>query len=36
VEADRVIGLAYGPKVDPRREWIAQHAKETKDLDLWA
>jgi DNA gyrase subunit B len=36
VEADRVIGLAYGPKVEPRREWIAQHARETKDLDLWA
>jgi len=36
VEADRVISLAYGPKVEPRREWIAQHAKETKDLDLWA
>jgi len=35
-EADRVINLAYGPKVEPRREWIAQHAKETKDLDLWA
>jgi DNA gyrase subunit B len=36
VEADRVVVLAYGPKVEPRREWIAQHAKETKDLDLWA
>ncbi|MGQ9732735.1 MAG: DNA gyrase/topoisomerase IV subunit B [Candidatus Zipacnadales bacterium] len=36
VEADRIINLAYGPKVEPRREWIAQHAKETKDLDLWA
>ncbi len=36
VEADRVISLAYGPKVEPRRDWIAQHAKETKDLDLWA
>ena len=36
VEADRVISLAYGPKVEPRRNWIAQHAKETKDLDLWA
>ena len=36
VEADRVISLAYGPKVEPRRDWIAQHAKDTKDLDLWA
>ena len=36
LEADRVIDLAYGPKVEPRRDWIAQHAKETKDLDLWA
>jgi DNA gyrase subunit B len=35
-EADRVISLAYGPKVEPRRDWIAQHAKDTKDLDLWA
>ena len=35
-EADRMVGICYGPKVEPRREWIAQRAKQIKDLDLWA
>ncbi len=35
-EADRVVAICYGPKVEPRRAWIAEHAKQTKDLDLWA
>ncbi len=35
-EADRVISTLMGSKVAPRREFIASHAREHRNLDLWA
>ncbi len=35
-EADRIISTLMGSKVAPRREFIAEHARETRNLDLWA
>ncbi len=34
--ADRIISTLMGSKVAPRREFIASHARETRNLDLWA
>ncbi len=35
-EADHMISTLMGVKVEPRREFIAEHAREVRDLDLWA
>ena len=35
-EADRIISILMGAKVEPRREFIAAHAREMRNLDLWA
>ncbi len=35
-EADRIISVLMGSKVGPRREFIAEHAREMRNLDLWA
>ena len=35
-EADRIISVLMGSKVAPRRDFIAEHARELRDLDLWA
>ncbi len=35
-EADRIISVLMGSKVAPRREFIAEHARESRNLDLWA
>ncbi|MGD9497852.1 MAG: DNA topoisomerase subunit B [Armatimonadota bacterium] len=35
-EADRIISVLMGSRVEPRREFIATHARETRNLDLWA
>lgn len=35
-EADRIISILMGSKVEPRREFIAAHAREMRNLDLWA
>ncbi len=35
-EADRIISTLMGSKVEPRRQFIAEHARETRNLDLWA
>jgi len=35
-EADRIISILMGDKVEPRRNFIVEHAKETQNLDLWA
>ena len=35
-EADKIISILMGEKVEPRRNFIVEHAKETQNLDLWA
>ena len=35
-DADRIISILMGDKVQPRRDFIVAHAKETQNLDLWA
>jgi DNA gyrase subunit B len=35
-EADRIISILMGDQVEPRRDFIVTHAKETQNLDLWA
>ncbi|MCD6360962.1 MAG: hypothetical protein J7M38_08855 [Armatimonadetes bacterium] len=35
-EADRIISTLMGTKVGPRRDFIAEHARAVRDLDLWA
>lgn len=35
-EADRIISILMGDSVEPRRNFIVEHAKETQNLDLWA
>ncbi|MDA8443006.1 MAG: DNA topoisomerase (ATP-hydrolyzing) subunit B, partial [Peptococcaceae bacterium] len=34
VEADEIFTILMGDKVDPRREFIQDHAKEVQDLDI--
>jgi len=35
-EADRIISVLMGTSVEPRRDFIARHARAVRDLDLWA
>jgi len=35
-EADRIISILMGDAVEPRREYIAHHARSVENLDLWA
>ena len=35
-EADKMISTLMGDAVEPRREFIVQHAREVENLDLWA
>ncbi len=35
-EADHIISTLMGSNVEPRRDFIAAHARSVKDLDLWA
>jgi DNA gyrase subunit B len=35
-DADRIISILMGEKVEPRRNFIVEHAKEMENLDLWA
>lgn len=35
-QADRIISILMGDPVEPRREFIAKHARETQNIDLWA
>ncbi len=35
-EADRIVSILMGDAVQPRRNFIVEHAKETENLDLWA
>lgn len=35
-EADRIISILMGDKVEPRRNFIANHARQTQNIDLWA
>lgn len=34
--ADRTISILMGDAVEPRRDYIANHAREIENLDLWA
>ena len=34
IEADRLFSILMGDKVEPRREFIIEHAKEVKELDI--
>lgn len=34
--ADRIISILMGDAVEPRRDYIANHAREIENLDLWA
>jgi DNA gyrase subunit B len=36
VEADHIISTLMGSKVEPRRDFIAKHARAVGNLDLWA
>ncbi len=35
-EADRIISILMGDAVEPRRDYIANHARSVENLDLWA
>ncbi len=35
-QADRVISILMGDAVEPRRNFIAKHARTTENIDLWA
>ncbi len=35
-EADRIIAILMGDRVEPRRNFIANHARQTQNIDLWA
>ncbi|HEY3396844.1 MAG TPA: DNA gyrase subunit B [Armatimonadota bacterium] len=35
-EADRIISILMGDQVEPRRNYIANHARSVENLDLWA
>jgi len=35
-EADRIISILMGDQVEPRRNFIANHARQTQNIDLWA
>ena len=35
-EADRIISILMGDAVEPRRDYIAHHARSVENLDLWA
>ncbi len=35
-EADRIISTLMGKKVAPRRDFIREHARDKRSLDLWA
>jgi len=35
-QADRIISILMGDQVEPRRNYIADHARTTQDIDLWA
>ena len=35
-EADRIISILMGDEVEPRRDYIAHHARSVENLDLWA
>ncbi len=35
-EADKIISTLMGTKVEPRRDFIAEHARAVRNLDLWA
>jgi DNA gyrase subunit B len=34
VQADQIFSILMGEEVEPRREFIQQHAKEVKTLDV--
>ena len=34
IEADRLFSILMGEKVEPRKDFIIEHAKEVKDLDI--
>ena len=35
-QADRIISILMGDQVEPRRNYIAEHARTTQNIDLWA
>ncbi len=35
-QADRIISILMGDAVEPRRNFIADHARTTQNIDLWA
>ena len=35
-QADRIISILMGDAVEPRRNFIAKHARTTENIDLWA
>jgi len=35
-QADRIISILMGDQVEPRRNYIADHARTTQNIDLWA
>ena len=35
-KADHIVSILMGDAVEPRRDYIANHARQIENLDLWA